>query len=49
MLQAPDVLGRMAQEGAEPAGGTPAEFAAHIKAERARMGKVIGASGEKFD
>jgi tripartite-type tricarboxylate transporter receptor subunit TctC len=31
----------LASEGAEIAGGTPEEFAAHIKAELARMGRVI--------
>jgi tripartite-type tricarboxylate transporter receptor subunit TctC len=31
----------LASEGAEPIGGTPEEFAAHIKTELARMGKVI--------
>ena len=49
MLKSPDVRERMAQEGAEPAGGSPADFAAYIGAERARMAKVIKASGEKFE
>jgi tripartite-type tricarboxylate transporter receptor subunit TctC len=31
----------LASEGAEPIGGTPEEFAAHIKTELARIGKVI--------
>jgi len=37
----PDVRERMTSEGAEPAGNTPEEFAAHIKRELARWAKVI--------
>ena len=39
-LKQPEVRERLANEGAEAIGGTPEEFAAHIKAELARMGKV---------
>ncbi len=41
VLKRPEVRERLANEGAEPIGGTPEEFAAHVKAELARMGKVI--------
>jgi len=40
-LNLPAVREHLASEGAEPIGGTPEEFAAHIKTEIARMGKVI--------
>lgn len=40
-VKAPEVRNRLAGEGAEPIGSTPEEFAAHIKAEMARLGKVI--------
>jgi tripartite-type tricarboxylate transporter receptor subunit TctC len=45
----PDVRNRMALEGADPIGGTAGQFAAHIKAERARMAKVIKESGAQFE
>ncbi len=41
IVQMPEVRERLAGEGAEPVGSTPAEFAAHIKAELARWSKVI--------
>jgi tripartite-type tricarboxylate transporter receptor subunit TctC len=44
-----EVRERLANEGAEAIGGTPEEFAAHIKAELARMGKVIGDGRMKMD
>ena len=40
-VQLPDVRERMMSEGAEPAGGSPAEFAAHIKRELVRWSQVI--------
>ena len=44
-LQSPDVLARLAADGAEPMGGTPAQFAAHIKSERDKWAKVIKDTG----
>jgi tripartite-type tricarboxylate transporter receptor subunit TctC len=44
-VHAPDVQGRLAGEGAEPAGGTPDEFAAFIKSEISRWGKVVKIAG----
>ncbi|MEO7726030.1 MAG: tripartite tricarboxylate transporter substrate binding protein [Burkholderiales bacterium] len=41
VVHMPDVRERLAGEGADPAGGTPAEFAAHIKRELARWAQVI--------
>ena len=40
-LQQPEIRERLAAEGAEPIGGTPAEFAAHIEAELARVRKIL--------
>ena len=40
-VKQPDVRERLAAEGADPIGSTPEEFAAHIKIEMARLGKVI--------
>ena len=41
ILKLPDIHARFAGEGAEPAGNTPEEFAAAIRAEIARWGKVV--------
>ncbi len=40
-VKLPDVRERLNSEGAEPAGGSPAEFAAHIRSEIARWAQVI--------
>ncbi len=44
-LQAADVRGRLAADGAEPVGGSPAEFAALIKSEISKWAKVAAAAG----
>jgi tripartite-type tricarboxylate transporter receptor subunit TctC len=44
-LAQPDVAKRLAAEGAVVIGSTPAEFAAHLKRELARVGKVVRAAG----
>ena len=44
-MRAPDVRERLAGEGAEPAAGTPEQFAAFIKAEIAQWTKVIKGAG----
>jgi tripartite-type tricarboxylate transporter receptor subunit TctC len=46
-LKHPELRERFAQAGAEPVGGTPAQFAAHIRAEIPRWEKVIRQSGAK--
>ena len=48
-LKDPSVAERLASEGAEAVGDTPAEFAAFVKAEIALWGKVIRESGAKVD
>ena len=44
-LKAPDVKEKLATDGAEPVGSTPAEFAAHIKNELDKWTKVAKAAG----
>jgi tripartite-type tricarboxylate transporter receptor subunit TctC len=44
-LQHPDVKAKLAAQGAEPLGSTPAEYAAYVKKEIARWGSVVKASG----
>ncbi|HEY6242012.1 MAG TPA: tripartite tricarboxylate transporter substrate-binding protein, partial [Burkholderiales bacterium] len=44
-LRTPDVMQRLAADGAEPVGSSPEEFAAFIKAEIAKWAKVAGAAG----
>ena len=48
-LGAPEVLARLRDEGAEPAPGTPAEFASFIGAEMQRWGGLIRRAGLKAD
>ena len=48
-LRAQDVRDRLAHEGVEPAGTTPAEFSAYIKAEIEKWAKVVKASGARAD
>ena len=40
-VKQPEVTKNLLAEGAEPVGGTPEEFAAHIRGEMNRLGKVI--------
>ena len=44
-LTYPDVIARFTADGAEAAGGTPQQLAAHIKVERERWAKVIKGAG----
>ncbi len=48
-MKAPDIIERLTFEGVIAVGNTPEEFAAYIKKEHARIGKVIRASDVKFD
>jgi tripartite-type tricarboxylate transporter receptor subunit TctC len=48
-LQSPELRKKLGDEGADPAGGTPEQFAALIKEEIPRWGKVVKESGAKVD
>jgi tripartite-type tricarboxylate transporter receptor subunit TctC len=48
-LQQPDLRKKLGDEGADPAGGTPEQFAALIKDEIPRWGKVVKESGARID
>lgn len=45
ILNAPEIKQRLAGEGAEVIGSTPAEFTAFLKAEMAKNAKIVAASG----
>jgi tripartite-type tricarboxylate transporter receptor subunit TctC len=40
-LEQPEVKTSLRAEGAEPVGGSPEQFAAHIRSEKERLGKLI--------
>jgi tripartite-type tricarboxylate transporter receptor subunit TctC len=48
-LQQPDLRKKLGDEGADPVGGTPEQFAALIKEEIQRWGKVVKESGARVD
>jgi tripartite-type tricarboxylate transporter receptor subunit TctC len=48
-LKQPELAKRLGDEGADPAPGTPEEFAALIKADLPRWGKVVRESGARID
>jgi tripartite-type tricarboxylate transporter receptor subunit TctC len=48
-VQLPDIQKIYAKVGAAPMGGTPAEFASHIKAEMAKLGRLVQLSGAHID
>jgi tripartite-type tricarboxylate transporter receptor subunit TctC len=48
-LANPDVRAKLAAQGAEPLGSTPAEYAAHIRNELSRWSKAVRESGAKAD
>jgi tripartite-type tricarboxylate transporter receptor subunit TctC len=47
VLQLPDIKERFFKDGIEPVGSTPEQFAAHIRAERAKWEKVVERAGIK--
>jgi tripartite-type tricarboxylate transporter receptor subunit TctC len=48
-LQTPDARERLTNDGAEPVGSTPEQFAAFVRAEMAKWARVIKASGLKAE
>ncbi len=44
-MQSPEMMKSLLAEGAEPVSGTPAEFAAHMKAENEKWSRVIKTAG----
>lgn len=48
-LKSPDLSRRLADEGAQPAGGTPAQFKALIASEVTRWGKVVKDAGARIE
>jgi tripartite-type tricarboxylate transporter receptor subunit TctC len=49
VVRSQDIQDRLNNEAVIPVGSTPAQFAAHIKKEHARVAKVVKASGAKFE
>jgi tripartite-type tricarboxylate transporter receptor subunit TctC len=49
LIALPDVIERFASQGAVPAPGTPQQYMAFVKAEMAKWGPVVKASGAKVD
>jgi len=49
ILKLPEVSERLSSLGAEPTGSTPEEFAAHIRTEIAKWGKVVRDSGARIE
>ncbi len=48
-VQAPDIQKIFSNVGAVPMSATPVEFAAHLKSEMAKLGKVVQLSGARVD
>jgi len=49
ILAMPDVRERFLAQGVEPAGGTPEQFADHIRAQMAKWAKVVADAGVKAE
>jgi len=49
ILHLPDVVERLSNQGAEPVGSTPEEFAAYIRSETLKWAKVVRESGAKAE
>jgi len=49
ILTNPEVRQRLIDQGADPASGTPEEFAAYVKSEMTRWGQVVRSTGARAD
>jgi tripartite-type tricarboxylate transporter receptor subunit TctC len=49
IIRRADFLERLDRDGIEPVANTPEQFAAQIKADIAKMGKIVQAAGAKLD
>ena len=49
ILHGPDIKEKMKAEGVEAVGGTPQEYAAHLKEELARYGRIVKSAGIKLE
>lgn len=49
LLENPVILGRLAKQGVEPRAMTPGEFGGLLKADYAKMAKIVKASGARID
>lgn len=49
LVQAPEIRGKFATQGAEPIGDSPQEFGAYLRSEVAKWAKVVKASGATID
>lgn len=48
-VASPEIRKRLMADGAEPVGGTPAQFSAYLKSELAKWGEVVKRSGARAD
>jgi tripartite-type tricarboxylate transporter receptor subunit TctC len=49
LLDDPQTLGKLAEAGTEPIGGTPATFATLIRSDYAKWGPIVKASGVRLE
>ena len=49
ILNSPDIKERLSAQGLEAAGGTPQQYAAHLREELAKYGRIVKAAGIKLD